>query len=301
MKNQASLITLIASIAASTVIADDKASFSGQLEAGALSDSQLYIDELQQSESSGDNAILYKAGAKLIFTPTSQFKLNLGTGYSDKSYLEQSQFDLSLLQANIDASYKFDWFTLGASHHYIDAKLDGEDFMQLNQTSYYLSRLFASRYFIRANLTDQQKEFADNIERNADNQNYGLDLFVFFNRANTFINLGFNQDKETADSDHLSYAGQGLHAKFGHTFYGLGKKQQLQLGWQQQQRDYDAPYPEQELVRDDDRNSSEVSYQFHFSDAWSMQAKYEVFDYRSNIESAVYDGDKTSLMVRVEF
>lgn len=325
MKTQVSIATLIASIATMSVHADDKAHFNAQFAAGALSDSQLFIDELQHSNDDGDNAMLYKADAKFTLTPSNPLKIVVGTGLSDKRYQQQRHFDLRLFQANIDASYQFNWLTVGASHHHIDAKLDKEDFMTLSQTSLYASKLFQSRYYLRATVTKQDKSFASGltaddtsangdsllpgeeqtnenpVQRDAINRSFGGDLFVFFNQAKTFINVGFAQEKENAQSDYLDYQGNSLHATFGHSFYGFGKKQQIQLGWQHQQRKYQASEPGSDLVRSDDRNSSRFSYQFHFTENWSIKASHEMFDYQSNEESAVYDGNKSTLMLKVDF
>lgn len=289
----------IACVSNTSIAATPTAKF--ELETGAEYDSNLSVIELDQNSSEGDWSALVKAGVNSQWQASKEFKLKSGLSYNSKTYQDFSEFDLAIKQVFVDASYDFQPLTLGMSYHYADAALDGNDFLTLQQTSLYASRLFKQSIFLRAAINNQDKDFPGNSERNANNQGFAGDVFFFFNQGKTFVTFGLTSETENARVNEFDYDAMNFRSSVSHQFSLWNKKNRLQLGWRFDNRDYSAITPALDAIRSDERRITTLEWQLETNTWLSLVAKVERGDYDSNLDSADYSETVSSLMLKVSF
>lgn len=272
-----------------------------ELETGAEYDSNLSVIELDKNSAAGDWSAVANARLHSQWQATGKTKLKGGLSYNSKTYQDYREFDLTIKQAFIDASYDFQPLTLGASYHYADAELDDQDFLTLHQRSIYISRLIKPTFFLRAALNDQDKDFPISGTRNADNQSLAGDAFFFFNQGKTFFTLGLTGEKENAGANEFDYDGVNFRTSLNHQFSLGNTKNRLQLGYRYDQRNYSAVTAAIEAKRADERRITTLEWQVETTKWLSLVGKVERGNYDSNLAAANYSETVSSLMLKASF
>lgn len=292
---------LASAIAQSNPVAAATPSTSIQLDAGTEYDSNLNIVELDQYSTASDWAAVFNARLNSQWQATDAVNLKAGYSYTSKNYRDQDEFDLTIQQLFADVSYNFSLLTLGASYHYADATLGGADFLKLQQTSLYASRLFNNRIFVRGALNHQDKDFPDTAERNASNNGLAGDVFVFFREGKTFIAAGFSSEEENAAQDQFSFDGTSLRGSINHKFSAWGKANKLQLGWRYQDRDYAGVTPEIDARRYDRNQIINFDWEINVTPKIIAIGRIERGNYQSNLPAANYSETLASLLLSARF
>ncbi len=277
-----------------------------RLEAGTESDSNLSVVELDQYSTQSDWAALLNARLNGSWKASDKLDLKAGYNYLTKTYQDNESFDLAIQQMFADASYNFDVFTLGASVHNADAELADRDFLQLQQTSIYASRLFNKRFFVRAAANYQEKEFPGNSGRNANNTGFAGDMFVFFREGNTFIVAGVTREEEDAKQDQFNYDAFSLRASINHKFQAWGKPSKLQLGMRYHDRDYSAVISDTDNSSNDSRRNdnhriANIEWEINLTPKITATSKIERGNYESNFAAADYSETLASVTFGVTF
>lgn len=277
-----------------------------RLEVGTEYDSNLSVVELDQYSTQNDWAALLNARLNGRWKASDKLDLKAGYYYLTKTYQDNESFDLAIQQMFADASYNFDVFTLGASYHNADAELAERDFLQLQQTSLYASRLFNNRIFVRAATNYQDKDFSGNAERNARNTGVAGDVFVFFHQGNTFVAVGFSREEEEAAQDQFNYDALSLRASINHKFSALGKASKVQLGMRYHDRDYSAAMIPADDNQPDSRRSDthrvvNIEWEMYLTSKITATSKIERGKYESNFAAADYLETLASVTFAVTF
>ena len=303
MKTQFAVNLLLLNMLCSTgvVQAAEATSANFEVSAGVEQDSNLNIVELDQSSEESDLAVLLGAKADGKWQVSEKFALSGGYSYAGKTYQDQSAYDLALHQFSVDASYSAELLTVGASFHYADANLNKKDFLELQQTSFYVSKLLNERFYLRSAVNLQNKDFAGLRERNAENVAWVNDGFVFFNQGKSFVALGFGIENENAKLHELDYKANTLRAKASHQYELWDKSQKLQAGWRYFTRDYAGVNAEIKSKRNDSAHVSELEWEVNFTDHIAAVTKVEYGQYDSNLPSADYSETRTSLTLKARF
>jgi hypothetical protein len=272
-----------------------------EVSAGLEQDSNVNIVELDKNSRQSDIAAVL--GAKIDGKWQATEKLLLSGGYSAsaKTYQHESAYNLLLQQFSADASYNMELFTWGASYHYVDANLNKNNFLELQQNSIYLAKLINSRIYLRATANLQTKQFSGRAERNAENIGFAGDMFVFFNEGKTFVALGLANENENSRLHELDYAANTLKAKLSHQYPAWGKQQKLQLGWRYAVRDYAGVNSVIERERYDSAHISELEWEVNFTAKIATMVKVEYSQYDSNLPSADYSETRTSITLIARF
>ncbi|HTF97293.1 MAG TPA: hypothetical protein VL995_14240 [Cellvibrio sp.] len=293
------LLLAIMQLASGTVVAASDATF--EVETGTEYDSNLSIIELDQNSAENDWALVANARMNGQWQANRHVKLKGGLSYNTKTWNDYSAYDLKIKQAFADASYEFKPFTLGVSFHHADAKLDDRDFLTLQQRSIYASRLVNQRFFLRAAVNHQNKDFPGSNIRNANNQSMAGDMFVFFNQGKTFLTLGISNEEERARADQFDYDGINLRTSISHQFTAWNKPNRVQFGVRYDNRDYLSITPELEKKRSDQRRIATLEWDVATSKWLSITTKFERGNYASNIDSADYAETIGSVLLKASF
>lgn len=276
-----------------------------RLEAGTEYDSNLSVVELDQYSAQSDWAALLNARLNGHWKPSDKLDFKAGYSYLTKTYQDNESFDLAIKQMFADASYNFDVFTLGASYHNADAELAKRDYLQLQQTSLSVSRLFNNCIFVRAAANYQDKDFPGNAERNSHNTGVAGDVFVFFQQGNTFVAAGFTREEEDAAQNQFNYDALSLRASINHKLSVWGKASKLQLGMRYHDRDYSAVIPDTDNERNSSRSDSHrvanIEWEMYLTPKITATSKIERGNYESNFAAADYSETLASVTFAVTF
>ncbi|WP_203299260.1 surface lipoprotein assembly modifier [Marinobacter sediminum] len=292
------------------------ATVGGHVLTGYEYDSNLNVDELNQSSGESGNAWVLGAGAEAEGQPLQNLTITGTYDFTSRDYRDSEDFDRALHLASLDLSYDFDAVTVGASHHYSHATLASDPFLDYNRSSVYVGKLVGDDVYLRASLLDKRKDFEDNEARDARTRGVSLDSFFFFNQTRTVFILGADGDDENAESDAYDYRMLAVKTRLKHRFPVAGHDHELKLGWRYEARDYDEPVSSVENPltspllgsgaissepRDDRIATVDASYGIGLTEWLMTEARIEYIDYRSSLDSAAYDETVASLNLRAEF
>ncbi|WP_062061765.1 hypothetical protein [Cellvibrio sp. OA-2007] len=272
-----------------------------RLEAGTEYDSNLSVIELDQFSTQSDWAAVLNARLNGRWKATDKLELKGGYSYLSKTYQDYDDFDLAIQQLFADVSYQFEPVTIGASFHNADAELADKDLLTLQQTSFYASRLFNQRVFVRGAVNFQDKDFPSNGERNARNTGFAGDVFVFFNQGATFIATGVTQEQEDANQASFDYDATSLRASINHKFSVWGKNSKVQLGTRYHARDYSDITSAVNSRRADTHRVTNIEWEINLTENIIATSKIERGNYESNFAAADYSETLGSIIFAVTF
>ncbi len=289
-----------ASLAFCLQAAESDFKLDAELDLGMEYDSNLTVEELDRSTSTSDTALLLRGKLDGQWQASDKLSLRGGYSYLSRNYRDHSEFDLAIHQLYGDLSYEFEPATLGASHHYARARLDGSDLLDLHQTSLYASRLFDQRIFLRLAADFRDKQFDDRDARDAQSEGLSSDVYVFFNRARTYVSAGISGESEDAKGAEFDYDGWTLKSKVSHKFPLAEKTTQLSLAYRFEDRQYDHLHPLIGNERDDTRHTAKLEWEVGLNDHVAVISSLEYRDFHSNLESVDYTKNLASLALRLK-
>lgn len=303
MKNPVLMPLVAATVCANALLAygePAKTKLDAELDVGMEYNSSLAVEELDRTTSESDNALLVRGKLNGQWGVTDRSTLKGGYSYLSKNYRNNSAFDMAIHQLFVDGSHDFDLLTVGASHHFAKAELDGDDFLDLNQSSIYGSRLFDKRIFVRVAADFRDKEFDGRPERNAYSQGLGSDVYVFFNNAKTYVSVGINGERENAKAAELDYDGLTFKSKVSNKFRVMDRDSKVGLSYRYVDRDYDNTDPLIGTERRDRRHTTRLEWELELVPHLDLVSAVEYGDYRSNLDSADYSDTKALLALRLK-
>lgn len=274
---------------------------SGAAELGGVYNSNVSITELESATGQSDTGATAGGELDLGWRPTDRLTADVGYSYDGTFYQDQDEFDLGMHLFYGDLAYQFDHFSLGTNYYYADAALGGNDFLTMEQYSFYGGRLFAEQLFLRAALNAGEKTFDGFSERDADVEGLGLDAFWFFNQGRSSLAAGYHYEDEQARLEQFSYDGHTVRVSYSHRFPVFGRDARLQLGARMEERDYVGVTPAIATRRDDRQRVVDAELELPVSGSLGIVTKLERGDYSSNLASADYTENRVAMSVRYSF
>ena len=271
------------------------------LEVGTIYDSHLSIEEIDRNTDKGDSALYYQGALKGELKPVEKLLLTADYQYSSKAYQDIDEFDQTLGILNLDGSYQFDWLTLGINAIDVNADLSEEPFLTLTQQGLYVSKLFNNRYFIRLAKNNADKRFEQQIDRNAEVNEFNAGFFLFFDNAQQFIHIGYTDKFENASADEFDYDSYQLALKYSKKFQLFSQKGQWKAGVRRTVKDYRNDSSIIDEPRQDKRNVAEIEVELGLMNKVSLMTKLELLDNQSNLESQDYQSEQVSVLLKVDF
>ncbi len=280
--------------------------FEAELAMGAEYVDNLSVVQLDQVSDEGDVATVIRAGLSADMKLGNKANFSLGYRFNVSDFQNLDVYDQTTQTLSAEFSYKLDDFTPGISHHYANARLDGEDFLNLNRTSIYAGKLFDNGFYLRPSLTQKIKTFTLNEDRDSSAYELGADGYWFFNNQRSFLSLGVFAEMEDAESVAFDNRALLLRTRVSTKFEGFGLPQQLQLSWRYTQRVYEPgslDFTDQRVgdERRDQRHNIEAQWRVDLNPRWQLQSSVAKGLFQSNLDSADYDETRYSLMVNARF
>ncbi|MGK0398846.1 MAG: hypothetical protein ACJA0I_001142, partial [Gammaproteobacteria bacterium] len=177
--------------------ASESLTASGSISSEREYDSSVSLDQVDDISRESDYA------SKLKWALGGKWQVNdnvqLSTSYKGRQriYDQFSEYDLE--QHQLALSSKFTYAGIGYSYRYdgVTAQVDGEDFLNFNQSTIAVDKLFDSS-FLRGYVSKNKKDFMQLEERNASATIVGLDSLVFYNQGKSHLSFNISMENETA-------------------------------------------------------------------------------------------------------
>jgi len=266
----------------------DRNSYSAELRVGGEYDSNVSVDELDASSERSDYALLLEGQLEFQRKISDTARLSLGYDLSQSYYDEFSELDRQTHILSADLRDKLRGVDIGLSYHYVDSRLSGDDFLNIQRVSPYLSAFLSKKVFGRLAYVYTDKDIIGSAERDADTNSGELDLYWFRQGLRSYFNVGYRYKSEDATAARFDYRANSVKLRYVQRFELLGRLAKLELAWRFEDRDYSSPTPRIMEDRQDDRNRWQVNVEIPVLEDAAVEFFYTYNDYDSNLESADY-------------
>ena len=276
---------------------DSEKRFSAELSAGLEYSSNISIDEIDVVSGSEDLAALLGIELGYELDITSKTSFDIDYSYSQSIHDELEQFDMQSHFGVADLSQDFGRVDVGFSYRYLDATLDGSDFMDYRQAAPYLTALIGSKVFVRAEYGQADKVFDTDPDRDAEIESIGTDWFFFLGSPRTYVLVGYRADQHDATSTEYIYDQDNFKLHFVKRFDMFGNSGKFNVGLRYETRDYQFITQSIGVPREDERRKLRLSLELPITSRFGTEIRYEVRDVDSNLPEA----DRGEQVGSVEF
>ena len=267
---------------------DGENSFSAELRIGAEWDSNVSVDEVDASSEEGDYAALLDGQLEYKRELDSGAEFSAGYDFSQSLYRDFSDLDRQTHMFSGDVNKEFGEIDAGISYHYVDSRLDGNDFLTLKRTSPYASGFISRKLFTRVAYVYSNKEIIERSQRDADTDAGEVDFYWFRSGLRSYFNFGYRYKNEDANADRFDYKSNSFKLRYIQRFEFLERLAKLEFAWRFEDRDYSSVTPEIGEDRDDDRHRLEVDLELPIAESAAIEFYYQFSDYDSKLPRADY-------------
>jgi hypothetical protein len=272
-----------------------------ELGTGIEYDSNVAVLELDTAAGAGDAAAQFEFGVGYDKPATGRLGLQAGYDFSQTLHEDFDAFDVRIHRGSGSLSYDLGRVDTGVTFQYAYAELDGSEFLTLEQTSPYVSKLIGERLFLRFAYAYSDKNFAGNPPRDATANSLSSDTYIFLNGLRTYLVFGYRYDDENAVDAQFDYAGHKLNAQLSRRLTLDERELTLKTELRYETRDYEHPTLSIGAPRQDDRYQFEASLEIPVSDRSVTRIGYKHADNRSNLASVDFDENVLSVSFNAIF
>lgn len=297
------LLTMAGLLLTAPALAQQPSSFelSGELSVGGMADSDVGIADLDQSTRQGDIASLLGAKLEATFRPASRVTLRGGYELNDTRYQDFSEFNLQTHRLSADAELELGATRTGVLYNYVDARLDGEEYLGFQQVSPYVSHLFGNTLMLRGAYARSERDFNIDPQRDSTSDEVQLDAFFLLDGTKRYVSVGAKGGRTDAGDETLSYDNAAVKGRYIHTTDIMGRDVKLRAGADFERRDYQAPLPVVEEARRDETLGANTGVIIPVTGPVSIDAGYEFRRRSSNLADADYEEHLGTLQLKVAF
>ena len=263
--------------------------FSAEVAVGAEYDSNVSVEEVDRTSGDSDHAIILdlELGMQQQFGESTD--LSLSYDFSQSKYDEFSQVDRQTHILGADLAIDTGNLNTGLSAYYIDARLDGDAFLELWRVSPSLSGFITQKWFARGAYVYSDKSIDNRPDRDAKTNAGEADLYFFRRGLRSYFNLGYQYKDESAQAARYDYTSHNLKLRYIHRLEIFDKLSKLELSWRYEDRNYSSATPSIGEERDDQKNRWKVDLEIPLTERASFQLYGGYAEYSSNLPAADYD------------
>jgi hypothetical protein len=257
--------------------------------AGYQYDSNVNVAELDTNTGEADGALLLSAGVNAALPLTKNLSFNVGYDYSQTSYREFPAFDVAMHHGLAEFAYDVAGFNTALTFDRFDVRLDGDRFLEIDQVSPSVARLFGESFYLRGAFTRAGKRYASANNRDADNDSVRADAYLLFDGMNRYLSFGYRVDSEDALDAELDFDGNRAMLAYGHRIELGSLSVETKTRVQYENRDYVNVTASIGERRHDQRLRAGFSAEIPVTEYFSIESDVEYADNRSNLVSAAFD------------
>lgn len=262
---------------------------SAEFSLGIEHDSNVAVEEVDSSSDQGDQGRVVSAEFELAHKFTDKTKASISYNYNQIAYENFDDLSRTTHMLGANFSTAVGKVNTGISYFYIDALLDGDDFLTYQRASPWVSGFVSKRWFLRGAYVYGDKEIARRPGRDAKNDSAEFDAYYFWQGLRRYFNLGYSYRSEDSQADRFDYDAHLFKLRFVQRFQLFSALSTFEIGARYEQRDYSSVTPSIGEERDDDKLRLKAELEIPLGEklSWEIYAGYN--DYRSNLPSADYD------------
>ncbi len=282
-----------------SAVSSADAVISGAVAVGYEHDSNVAVEELDRSSGLGDSGLV--SSFELDLDTDISETVNLVSSYS-YSRIDYDTFDLLNRETHtfgLNLNIDFGSVNSATSYFYIQARLDGKDFLNYQRLSPALSGFISKRWFLRGAYVYAEKDVSSRPGRNATNNGAELDAYFFWQGLRRYINAGYQFRAENSEAARFDYHARQAKLRFVQRITLLERLSTLELGIRYEDRDYKEATPSIAKRRRDNRFRFKIEFEVPLTKSISWTAYSGYSDYQSNLPTADYE--QTLIGTRIEW
>ena len=262
--------------------------FSAEVAVGAEYDSNVSVEEVDATSGESDHAIIVDLEVGMDQQINERTDLSLSYDFSNSKYNEFSRVDRQTHIFGADLAYDAGDFNAGISAYYIDARLDGDGFLELTRVSPSLSGFISKRWFARGAYVFSDKTLDERPDRDAQTHAGEADLYFFRRGLRSYFNVGYQFKDEDAEAARYDFRSHNLKLRYIHRTELFSRLAKIELSWRFEDREYLSETPSIGEDRDDTRNRWKVDLEYPVTDQATIQLYGGYAEYDSNLPAADY-------------
>jgi hypothetical protein len=277
-------------------------SFDATLAVGLHYDDKVTVEELDRFQDVGDSAVVIDLDLDYEHNFAQGTDLRLGYSLAQRSYFEESDFDLQIHNLSFGLKQDFDAFDLGVEAYHVHARLDNDELLSFQHVSPYFTTFLTRRLYLRGAYFYRDKEFPDNPGRDAHVHAADADLYFFMDSTRHYIVVGARyEDEDTRDAE-FDFRGHQFDIRYSRRFDLYGDRPvRLRLDYRFEDRDYRSPTPSIGAVRDDQRQRWRVRLDLPIRRNLTALLSYQYRDHKSNLPGADFTDNRAEVQLEVVF
>ncbi|QKK02344.1 MAG: DUF560 domain-containing protein [Pseudomonadota bacterium] len=272
------------------------------LAAGLQYDDLVTVDELDQSLDEGDMAAVLDLDIEYGKRFSQGTDLDLGYSLSQKSYFDQSEFDLQIHNLSLGVKQNFEEFDVGVRSYAVHARLDNDELLNFQHVSPYFTTFLTDRVYLRAGYYYRNKAFPGNPARDGNVNAGDADFYFFLDGTRNYFVVGYAFEREDTAADEFDFDAHRIDLRWSRRFHWYGERPvRIRLDWSLEQRDYAAVTPSIGVRRDDDRQRWRGRFDFPITQALTGLVTIQHRSHDSNLPSADYNDNRVEAQLEMSF
>ncbi|MEE4331537.1 MAG: surface lipoprotein assembly modifier [Wenzhouxiangella sp.] len=272
------------------------------LAAGLHYDDLVTVEEIDRIRDVGDAAVVLDLDIDYEKNFEQGTDLRLGYSLSQKSYFEESDFDLQIHNFSFGLKQNFEDFDLGLETYHVRARLDNSELLSFTHLSPYFTRFLTRRLYLRGAYIYRDKQFPDNPGRDGDVHGADADFYYFIDGTRHYFVAGFRYEDEDTRDPAFDFHGKQFDLRYSRRFDLYGDRPvRLRLDWRYEERDYSSLTPSIGAIRDDLRQRWRVRVDLPIRDRLTALLSYQYRDHESNLPSADFTDNRFEAQLEFEF
>ncbi len=272
------------------------------LAAGFQYDDLVTVEELDQVRDVDDFAAVLDLDLDYEKNFDQGTDLRLGYSLSQKSYFEETDFDLQIHNLSLGLKHNFENFDLGIETYRVHARLDGSELLSFQHLSPYFTRFLTSRLYLRGSYYYRDKDFPDNPERQGEVHAADADFYYFLDGTRQYFVVGLRYEDEDTRGAEFDFRGQQVELRYSRRFDLYGDRPvRLRLDWRLENRDYRSITPSIAERRDDRRQRWRARLDLPIGRDLNALLSYQHRLHDSNLPSADFSDNRFEVQLEMAF
>lgn len=277
-------------------------SYHGEVALTARHDSNVAVNEIDQSVDESDTAAVVKAKLSSKWENSKGLSATAGVNHQQSHYSTLDDYDLALTTWHVAGAMQTDAGKWGLHHYFATATLGSQDFLTYQQTGMSWGKSFTPKTYLHVGVDHIQKDFDHFPQRDGEGNKLSIDGFIFTTTPNENFIVGASLLTEHANDDAFSYTGYQLRGTWTYPMQWWGYEVSFKNYYQFESRDYDSTdIGTQTFTRSDKHHTVESSLEMTMTEWATLLLNVKYADYRSNLSTADYSESQISTGVRFYF
>ena len=273
----------------------------GSINVGYSYDDNVSVDEIETSSGRGDQAVEYGARLELKHAFTSALKTTLSASHTSTNYNVFPELDRDTNAFSGNLAYDFSRSSASVNYFYINAQIDGKDFLTYQRISPAVSFFTGKQWYWRLAYVEGDKDFETRRGRSATIQGFEVDSYFFLQGLKSYFNFGIATREEDSLAANFDYDSYSAKARWTTRFQLLAHEAKFEASLKYEDRDYLSRSWGISDLRSDQRVRTRARLTINAWEGTKLQLYASYNNYTSNLPSADYDQRVTGIKLIYDF